>query len=254
MSPKDDKIHRRTVLALGTVVAATSVACGEGDAADAASSGQGSGGDGAAGGSDGGGGLGAGGTGGTGGAPSGMCQLTPVQIEGPFYLDDDLVRQDIAEGYPGVPLRVVIDVVALPDCSAVADVPVDIWHCTAGGVYSGYPGQLGGLDTTGETFLRGTQISDASGRVEFITIYPGWYPGRTTHIHFKVHWPANMEVTSQMYFDDAVSAEIYLQSPYDQHGAKDTANSQDGADPTLMVELATDGSGYVATLTVGVQG
>jgi len=207
--------------------------------------------------------VGAGGAGGQGGAGGGGiidCALTPEQTEGPFYLDDDLVRGDITEGKAGIPLRVVIDVVSLPDCATLPDHAVDIWHADHLGQYSGYPGQghQGNIDLTGETFLRGTAMTDGSGRAEFSTIYPGWYPGRAVHIHFKVHLPGNMEVVSQLYFPDEVNDAVHQQSPYDVLGSPNTSNDQDGIyqgttdRQRLLVALSPDGNGYLARLVVGI--
>ncbi len=239
------KLGRRELLeGAGALVILVPVACG---------------GDGNTGGSG-----GAGGTttraGGEGGGVPVSCTLTPQQTEGPFYLDDDLVRTDIREGKPGVPLTMNILVVQMPDCTPIADAPVDIWHADHQGWYSGFPGQgdAGNVDTSGETFLRGTAISDAQGRVSFTTIYPGWYPGRAIHIHFKVHLPGNMEVTSQLYFPDAVNQAVHTEAPYSAHGPVATNNGQDGifaSTPNgdrLVADTAPDGGGYSATLAIGI--
>jgi protocatechuate 3,4-dioxygenase beta subunit len=183
------------------------------------------------------------------------CTVYPQQTEGPYYLDLDLLRRDIAEGRPGTPLTVAIQVLGAVGCAPLKGVAVDIWHCDAGGVYSGYPGQLGGLNTAGQRFLRGTQVTDEEGRVRFETLYPGWYPGRTTHIHFKVHLSSTSEATSQFYFPEELTAAVYRGSPYSAHGQKDTSNTGDGVArgnlPPLLA-LRARGSGYLATLSVVV--
>ena len=186
---------------------------------------------------------------------SGTCTLYPAQTEGPYYLDLDLVRADITEGKPGTPLTVVIEVVRVSDCAVLPDVAVDIWQCDAAGVYAGFPGQLGGLDTTGQRFLRGTQLTGPDGKVTFRTIYPGWYPGRTTHIHFKVHPSITTEATSQMYFPEDVSGQVYQTGVYAARGQKDTTNATDGANCSNVAPVATvteSGGSYAATLRVGV--
>jgi hypothetical protein len=249
-------MSRRSAIQLGTLAAIAPAACGDDTSGSEAGSGttSGNGGGGADPGI--GGMVGGGGAPGVGGGQPQMCVLTPQQTEGPFFLGGDLERQDITEGKPGIALRVVIDVFALPDCAPVSGAGVDIWHCDAAGVYSGYPNQLGGLDTTGQTFLRGTQVSDAEGRVSFVSIYPGWYPGRAVHIHFKVRLSNNTEVTSQMYFPDADNAAILALPPYDAHGQPDNLNADDGvfASSPLIVALTPDGNGWLATLTVGLAG
>jgi protocatechuate 3,4-dioxygenase beta subunit len=196
---------------------------------------------------------GAGGSGGTGGMNG--CTVYPQQTEGPFYIDLSSLRQDITEGKAGMPLHVVVQVQSA-DCAPLKDLAVDLWHCDANGVYSGFPGQLGGVDTTGQTFLRGTQVTDADGAAEFESIYPGWYPGRTTHIHFKVHTSSTMEATSQLYFPEEVTDEIYATAPYDARGPKDTSNASDAiaaANPTPLAVVTGDASsGFVATIVVTV--
>lgn len=183
------------------------------------------------------------------------CTVYPQQTEGPFYLDLDLLRQDITEGKAGMPLDVVVQVQSA-DCVPLKDVAVDLWHCDADGVYSGFAGQLGGLDTTGQTFLRGTQVTDGDGIAAFQSIYPGWYPGRTTHIHFKVHTSSTLEATSQLYFPEDVTDAIYTTSPYDARGAKDTPNALDAiavANPAPLAMVTGDeSSGFVATIVVTV--
>ena len=117
---------------------------------------------------------------------------------------------------------------------------------------------ISNVDLTGETFLRGTGLTDAEGRVELTTIYPGWYPGRAVHIHFKVRLPGGMEVTSQLYFPDETNEAVHQQTPYDALGSPNTTNAQDGilnATPDkerLLVTLSPDGNGYLAELVVGV--
>jgi hypothetical protein len=193
------------------------------------------------------------GSGGSGGVNA--CTLYPQQAAGPFYLDLDQLRTDITEGKAGAPLRVVVQV-QTEACAPLKDLAVDLWQCDAEGVYSGFPGQLGGLDTTGETFLRGTQVTGADGIAQFDSIYPGWYPGRTTHIHFKVHMSSTTEATSQLYFPEDVNTEIYAMPPYDVRGQKDTPNDLDGvaggALPPLAMVTGDAIEGYVATIVVTV--
>lgn len=122
--------------------------------------------------------------------------FNPEQEEGPYYVDRELLRSDITEGKIGVPLRVRVTIVDAKTCAPLPNAALDIWHCDAGGVYSGYtkinPGGSGGMPpkpriTDDLVFLRGVQITDAKGIVKFTTIYPGHDPGRVNHIHMKVH-------------------------------------------------------------------
>jgi protocatechuate 3,4-dioxygenase beta subunit len=188
-------------------------------------------------------------------AAGGTCTVYPRQTAGPFYLDQGSVRRDVTEGRPGTPLRLGLLVVGGPACLPLADVAVDLWQCDAAGVYSGFPGQLGGLDTTGERFLRGTQVTGEDGRVTFETIYPGWYPGRTTHIHFRLHLPGSTEATSQLYFPEEVSRAVYATGVYAARGNKDTSNAADGVNrgsvPPLVAVTGGPGA-YVGELRVVV--
>jgi protocatechuate 3,4-dioxygenase beta subunit len=158
-----------------------------------------------------------------------VCVLTPEVTEGPYYFDPSLERADITEGtQAGVATNVRLQVVDAT-CKPVAGARVDIWHCNAVGLYSGYPNQTGGIDTTGQTFLRGTQFASNDGIVEFETIYPGWYAGRTTHIHFKVFLDEKTVLTGQIFFPDALSQFIYQNvPPYTDHGHdRDVMNAND---------------------------
>lgn len=247
MRRKQHEFTRRTALAFaGGVSATTFIGCDSdapaGQGGDAALTDAGLGGD-----------AGFGETGHT-AAP---CTLYPQQVEGPFFLPDDLLRQEITEGKPGTPLTLRLQVIRQGSCIAMPNVAVDVWHCDALGVYSGFPGQLQNMDTRGKTFLRGTQLTDARGDVEFRTIYPGWYPGRTTHIHFKVRPTASTAATSQLYFPESINALVYTQNaPYDSRPKKDTSNARDGANqltdvpPLPTVQMA--GEGYVAKFVVAI--
>ena len=178
---------------------------------------------------------------------AGTCALTPQQTEGPYYLDLDSVRSDIHEDRPGARLVVALRVVDLPGCSPVPNASVEIWHADAGGVYSGF-------ETAKEArFLRGTQVTDADGVAQFITVYPGWYRGRTTHIHFKVHLNSTTLLTSQLFFDEKVNALVYQKAPYTNHSGRDKFNNNDSIfDQRLVMTTVADGDGYLAALNIGV--
>jgi len=194
-------------------------------------------------------------------AAANVCRMTPRMVEGPFYFDPDLVREDITEGRAGVPLKLHLQITDGATCRPIEGARVDVWHCDATGQYSGYDrqGDDGGISTKGEKFLRGTQITGATGEVMFATIYPGWYRGRTTHIHFKVLLDEQAMLTGQMYFPDALSEYIFTQiAPYNARTAKrDTLNSTDwiaGADGDHIsfVSVREEADAYVATLIIGV--
>lgn len=159
-----------------------------------------------------------------------VCAIIPEVTEGPYYFDPEMERVDITEDRPGIPTRIRLQVVDAA-CMALEGARVDIWHCDATGVYSGYAGQGddGNTDTTGETFMRGTQFTNANGIAEFETVYPSWYRGRTTHVHFKVFLDETNILTGQIFFPDALSEYIYLNvAPYnDRAGTRDTLNAND---------------------------
>lgn len=188
-----------------------------------------------------------------------VCMVMPEVTEGPYYLDERLLRADITEGREGVPLRLQMQVVTA-DCQPVPDARVDIWHCDAQGNYSGYAtqGSEGSNDTSEETFLRGTQISDDSGLVSFDTIYPGWYRGRTTHIHYKVFLDETTVLTSQVFFPDALSQYLYLAVPpyNDRSAERDTMNGNDGiaqqAGEGAFAAIREQKARYDAALVVGI--
>lgn len=156
------------------------------------------------------------------------CTLTPQAVEGPFYLDVDLIRQDITEGKPGLPHFVAVQMLDVNNaCQPIPNFVFDVWQCDAEGSYSGFASE----GTAGETFLRGVQFTDQNGIAIFQTVFPGVYPGRTTHIHFKARQSleSQLELTGQLYFDDFY-AEIINQvlEPYASNPAPTTFNNQDG--------------------------
>jgi protocatechuate 3,4-dioxygenase beta subunit len=197
-------------------------------------------------------------------APMGgtMCVLMPQSIEGPFYIDPKLVRADIAERRPGVKLRLALNVVEAAACRPISGARVDVWHADAQGLYSGFRGQGDGrdVDTTGQHFLRGTQLADDSGSVTFETIWPGWYAGRATHIHFKVFLDARNVAMGQIYFPDALNEYLYANvAAYGgRRGTRDVVNRNDALarndDPEHIgyCAVSEEHDGYRATLTLGV--
>jgi protocatechuate 3,4-dioxygenase beta subunit len=165
--------------------------------------------------------------GGSGGAASllddsSACTLTPEQTEGPYYFDADSIRSDIREDREGTLLRLAVRVRDAGSCEPIENAVVDIWHCDAGGVYSGFEsGQ-------GERFLRGAQATNADGIAQFRTVYPGWYQGRTVHIHAKVHLDNSTALTTQLYFDDELTDSVHAKAPYSDAGQRDQRNDSDG--------------------------
>ena len=190
------------------------------------------------------------------------CVLTPQIEEGPYYFDPKLQRSDIRDGHAGAPLRLLLQIVDAADCAPLSGVRVDVWHCDARGFYSGYEGQGDdqATSTVGQKFLRGVQITDGNGLVTFDTIYPGWYHGRTTHIHIKAFLGDGKVATSQLFFPDALSEFIYENiSPYaERKAARDTINATDfdvrngGDGRATFCSVKEEADRYLATLVVGI--
>ena len=179
------------------------------------------------------------------------CVLTPELTEGPYYVPSEKVRRNITEGKSGVALELRLTVVNASTCKPIKNAIVDIWHADAGGVYSGAI-----ANNAGTNFLRGVQRADANGLAIFKTIYPGWYQGRATHIHVKVHVSGNVVHTGQFFFNEAVNRAVYKRAPYSARGNPDTTNASDsiyrngGSRSILKVQRV--GSGYRGAITMGV--
>jgi protocatechuate 3,4-dioxygenase beta subunit len=181
------------------------------------------------------------------------CVLTPEQTEGPYYIAGEKVRRDITEGRPGSPLLLQAYVLDARTCRPIKGAAVDIWHADAGGVYSGF-----GQGAANRTFMRGIQRTNAKGLAVFRTVYPGWYPGRTVHIHVKVHVGGNVLHTGQLYFPDSVTDAVYRNAPYDDRPNRATRNVDDGiyrsGGKRSKVSVRKTRAGvYVATIRMGVR-
>lgn len=257
-------------------------------------------------------------------AQSPSCILVPEQEEGPYYVDFEKVRRNVTEEHPGVPLRLRVALVDSRSCAPLANAALDIWHCDAGGVYSGFtansggdggpdgrgkgggppgfdgrskggpppggfgkggpppgggrgkgkgPGGPGRGATDATRFLRGVQLTNAQGLVEFESIYPGWYQGRTIHIHLKTHLGGSVtgdtyagghvSHTGQLFFPEDVTAEIAKLDPYVKHSSVHRTlhsedgifQSQGGSKSMVKLERQVPGSnegGFIATVTLAV--
>jgi protocatechuate 3,4-dioxygenase beta subunit len=169
------------------------------------------------------------------------------------------IRSDPTDGTvkDGVPLQITVNVSSINGsaCTALSGATVDVWHCDAAGVYSDASDPS--FNTKGKKFLRGYQTTDANGQVQFTTIYPGWYQGRTVHIHFKIRTSSGHDFTSQWFFDDSLSDTVFAQAPYAAKGARGMRNSDDGiynggGDQLILAPTLANG-GYIASFDIGLQ-
>jgi protocatechuate 3,4-dioxygenase beta subunit len=181
------------------------------------------------------------------------CVLSREVTAGPYYVANHLTRRDITDGRSGLPLGLHIAVVDAGACKPIKGADVEIWHADALGVYSGVNGNS-------KRFLRGHQKSDSRGRVLFDTVYPGWYMGRTPHIHMKVHVRGSVVHTGQLFFDDRTSAAVYRTSSYRSHGQADTTNGSDsiygaagGSQAKVRLARRRGRKGFDGRITVGVR-
>jgi protocatechuate 3,4-dioxygenase beta subunit len=185
-------------------------------------------------------------------ADAATCALAPLVTEGPFWVDEKLNRSDITDGQSGVPLAITLNVVdADDDCSAYAGATVDVWHANPDGNYSDEPAGMGNDDTEGQTFLRGYQVSDSKGQVTFKTIYPGFYSGRTVHIHVRVRTfdgnNTTTNFTTQLFFDESTNSTVFASGDY-SGGSRNTTNATD----SVYTEEQQDGNVLLVPLTGGV--
>ena len=195
------------------------------------------------------------------------CVVRPAMTEGPYFVDEKLQRSDIRSDptddtvKEGTPFALTLNVssIATGACAPLVGAIVDVWHCDAAGVYSDAVDR--GFNTVGKKFLRGYQVTDRNGVAKFTTIYPGWYPTRAVHIHFKIRSPASAErayeFTSQLYFDEATSDRVYMKPPYAAKGKRTVSNLTDriyqgGGGSQLMLKVAPTKEGYAATFDVAL--
>ncbi|MBM7774428.1 protocatechuate 3,4-dioxygenase beta subunit [Actinokineospora baliensis] len=232
------------------------------------------------------------------------CTLSPTTTQGPYYFDADKIRGDIREDRQGTRLDLALKVVDSEGCTPLKDVVVEIWHCDAGGLYSGAesqstggggegmpsggmapgalappsgapgggPGGPGGppsgsgpgsgpgsgdmadlVPTDDKRYLRGAQVTDTDGVVRFTTIWPGWYRGRTVHIHAMVHLNNTKALTTQLMFEDSLNDKVYTAAPYSTHTGRDTTNDDDTIyNNSMLLTVQATTNAYLAAKLLGV--
>ena len=181
------------------------------------------------------------------------CLLTPEVTEGPYWVEESLTRRNITEGKAGLPLVIRFTILNAKTCTPIPNADVEIWHCDALGNYSAVNGA-----TT--RYLRGHQKAGSTGKAEFLTVFPGWYRGRTPHIHMKVSVGGNAVHTGQVFFNEAMTRAVYKQKPYSVNGQSDTPHARDmiysqagGSTAELKLSKRAAGlKGYLGTIAIGV--
>jgi protocatechuate 3,4-dioxygenase beta subunit len=221
-------------------------------------------------------------------ADASTCKLTEETTQGPYYFDADKVRSDIREDREGTRLDVAIKVQDSETCKALPNAVVEIWHCDAAGLYSGAEsmssGQSGGQQPPGDgqqppegqqpppgqngngngdgggdtadlepqddkRYLRGAQVTNADGIVRFTTIWPGWYRGRTVHIHAMVHFSNERVLTTQVMFDEKLNSKVFTAAPYSKHTGRDTFNDGDSIyDDSMLMKIVEQDEGYLGAI------
>ena len=194
------------------------------------------------------------------------CVVVPAQTEGPYFVEEKLNRSDIrsdptnGKASDGVPLDLTLRVYQLgPGCVPLAGAMVDVWQCDAMGLYSDV--RDNNFDTRGQKFLRGHQMTDRDGLVKFRTVYPGWYPSRAVHIHFKIRTSPGeargTEFISQLYFDEAMTDEVYKRAPYNAHKGQRRMNAEDGiyrnGGEDLLLRVARSGPAYAGRFELALE-
>ena len=176
------------------------------------------------------------------------CAVATEMTEGPFYFDVDRIRSDIREGRDGTLLRLGVRVRDANGCEPIENAIVDVWQCDATGSYSGFNG------AEGETYLRGAQVTNADGIAEFKTLYPGWYPGRTVHIHLKVHLDKQTVLTTQLFTNRDTDDAVFKTAPYSERPGRDTYNENDSIfDASGEMTLKREGQEVRGVMTLDVQ-
>ncbi|MEJ8849412.1 intradiol ring-cleavage dioxygenase [Variovorax rhizosphaerae] len=219
---------------------------------------------------------------------SAACTADPQETAGPFPADgtntsagatsdvltaSGVVRSDIRPSFitsatiaQGVPMTLQLTLVDTnSSCTPLAGYAIYIWHCDAAGNYSLYG------SAAAESYLRGVQVTDGAGQVNFTTIFPACYSGRWPHIHFEVFKTVaaattgrNASLTSQLAMPAAACSTVFNgASAYSRSVANfasvslssDMVFSDNSAAQIAAMTPTVTGSvagGYAATGTIGI--
>ncbi|XP_074596333.1 uncharacterized protein LOC141851488 [Brevipalpus obovatus] len=195
------------------------------------------------------------------------CVLAPTAVEGPYYIPGDLERSDISESKPGIPLDITIGLVNAGNCTPVGNAVVHVWQCDADGEYSGFDSSiplprhpLVRLPPVNDKrYLRGFQITDHEGMVQFTSIVPGWYAGRTMHIHLEVNLGNTVVHIGQLYFEEQFSKMIEQVEPYVRNINERMTNKQDihylkeGGEQTTLKLSGDIENGFKLKVILGIR-
>lgn len=183
-----------------------------------------------------------------------VCILSPEGEIGPFWVKGELVRSDIRDNQPGIPVLMDGQFVDIETCEPIVDLYWDVWSCNATGVYSGVQSSMNGNgDDAGnldKKFLRGIQQTDAEGVAQFKSVFPGHYDGRATHVHVVAHVGASVLPNNtlsgghvahigQLFFDQDLISKVEGTYPYNTN---DIAITQNGDDHVVKVETEDSNS------------
>ncbi|HEY5920461.1 MAG TPA: hypothetical protein VIV11_02265 [Kofleriaceae bacterium] len=194
------------------------------------------------------------------GASTTSCALMCATTAGPCTAPTS-ERRDVSDGVTGLPMRLALKIVRSDGCTPVAGAVVEIWHTQRTGVYSGQtpsPGFCSGGDAQAPSlnYMRGTQTTDANGRVDFDTCFPGWYPGRCIHIHVSVTIGTSAYVITQLFFADSLNQEVFAShAEYSQFGQPNTSNNADGifGAPNVVETARMSDGAMLAWKVIGIR-
>lgn len=189
---------------------------------------------------------------------TGGCIIFPMSVKARSSGSNPLQRSDVTEGQAGVPLSLDFTVVNNKSLMAIPNARIDIWHCNKDGYYSGYANHAGDSPGTqsfaGQTWLRGYQLTDASGKAQFVTIYPGWYQGYSTHIHVEVFVHNVLKKTLQVIFAEDISDVVHSSELYAANGLNPIRNNQEAIFKENATGLPAETINLNGSITAGYAG